>query len=88
MTIAADKTLTGQVELGLTDAYLKWLPTARSSIFTRTDGPYHFTTIHFSGTSAKPVQDLTPRIASEISKSPLVALKLFFNSAGAWLDSD
>jgi hypothetical protein len=86
ITIAADKSLSGQIELGLTDPYLKWLPTAKSAIFTRDEGPYHFTTIHFSGTAQKPVQDLSPRIASEVGKSPLLALKLFFNEAGNWFD--
>jgi hypothetical protein len=83
ITIAADKTLSGQIELGLSEAYLRWLPTARSAIFTREEGAYHFTTIHFSGTSQKPVQDLSPRIVHEVGKSPLLALKLFFNQAGA-----
>ena len=86
LTMAADKTLGGQIELGLTDPYLRWLPTARTAIFTRTEGPYHFTTIHFSGTAQKPEQDLSPRVAHEIGKSPLLALKLFFNQAGAWFD--
>jgi hypothetical protein len=86
ITIAADKTLSGQVEFGLTDPYLKWLPTARSAIFTRDEGPYHFTPIHFSGTAQKPVQDLSPRIEHEVGKSPLLALKLFFNQAGEWFD--
>ncbi len=84
ITIAADQTLSGQVELGLTDPYLKWLPTAKSAIFTRDEGPYHFTTIHFSGTAQKPVQDLAPRIMTEVGKSPTLALKLFFNQVGAW----
>jgi hypothetical protein len=88
ITIAADKTLSGQVELGLTDPYLKWLPTAKSAIFTRDEGPYHFTTIHFSGTAQKPVQDLAPRIMAEVGKSPTLALKLFFNQVGAWFDFD
>jgi hypothetical protein len=88
ITVAPDHTLSGQVELGLTDSYLKWLPTARPAIFTRDEGPYHFTTIHLSGTSQKPEQDLTPRITHEIAKSPLLALKLFFNSAGTWFDPD
>jgi hypothetical protein len=86
--IAADKTLSGQAELGLTEAYLRWLPTARSAIFTRDEGGYHFTTIHFSGTAQKPVQDLSPRVAKEVEKSPMLALKLFFNQAGEWFDSN
>ena len=88
LTIAADKTLSGQVELGLTDPYLKWLPTARTAVFTRDEGPYHFTTIHFSGTAQKPVQDLSSRIEHEVGKSPLLAIKLFFNQAGSWFDFD
>jgi len=88
LTIAADKSLTGQLDLGLTDAYLHWLPTARTAIFTRDEGLYHFTTIHFSGTAAKPEQDLSPRIAKEVGKSPLLALKLFFNQAGEWFNID
>jgi len=86
MTIAADQKLSGQIEFGLTDPYLHWLPTARKAIFTRDEGPYHFTTIHFSGTAQKPEQDLSARISHELAKSPLLALKLFFNQAGEWFD--
>jgi hypothetical protein len=88
ITLAADKSLGGQLELGLTHPYLKWLPTAETTIFTRTEGSYHFATIHLSGTAQKPGQDLSPRIIHEIAKSPLLALKLFFNSAANWFDSD
>jgi hypothetical protein len=88
LTVAADKSLSGQVELGLTNPYIKWLPTAKKAIFTRDEGPYHFTTIHFSGTSKKPQQDLTARVEHEVAKSPLLALKLFFNQAGSWFDFD
>lgn len=86
LTLAADQRLSGQIEFGLTDPYLHWLPTARAKIFSRDEGPYHFTTVHFSGTAQKPEQDLSPRIAHEVGKSPLLALKLFFNQAGAWFD--
>lgn len=86
LTIAADGALSGQIEFGLTDPYLHWLPTARTVIFTREEGPYHFTTIHFSGTAQKPEQDLSPRIAREVEKSPMLALKLFFKQAGEWFD--
>lgn len=88
ITIAKDQTLSGNIELGLTDAYLHWLPTAKQAIFIRDDGPYHFTTVHVSGTVQKPEQDLSGRIAKEVEKSPLVALKLFFNQAGEWFNFD
>jgi hypothetical protein len=86
LTINADKTLHGQLEVGLTEPYLRWLPTARSAIFTRDEGPYHFTTVNFSGTAQKPEQDLSARVIHEVGKSPLLALKIFFNQAGEWFD--
>jgi len=88
MTVNADRTLSGQIELGLTDCYLRWLPTAKTAIFTREEGPYHFTTVHFFGTAQKPQQDLIARVTHEVGKSPMVALKLFFNQAGEWLESN
>jgi hypothetical protein len=88
LTIAKDQTLTGEVEFGITDPYIKWLPTAKQAIFTRQEGAYAFTTIHFSGTGKKPQQDLSPRVTKEVEKSPLLALKLFFNAAGNWFDFD
>jgi hypothetical protein len=87
-TIAKDKTLSGTFELGVTSPYLKWLPTAESAIFTRVDGPYHVAVIHLFGTSTKPQQDLSPRIAKELEKHPFVALKLFFNSTDALFNNN
>jgi hypothetical protein len=83
-----DGALTGEMQLGLTDPYLSWLPTARSAIFTRDDGPYHFATVHFSGTTQKPQQDLTDRVTKEVEKSPKTELKLFFHAASNWFDLD
>jgi len=88
VTLAKDQTLSGNLELGLTDSYIKWLPTAKTAIFTRVDGVYHFATIHLSGTSQKPEQDLSGRIAKEVEKSPLLTLKLFFNQAADWFSFD
>ena len=85
MSIAKDQTLSGNLELGLTDTYLHWLPTAHQ-VFTRDEGPYHFGIIHLSGTAQKPEQDLSQRLAKEVEKSPLLTLKLFFNQAGEWFD--
>jgi len=87
-SIAKDKTLSGELDLGVTSPYLKWLPTAESVIFTHVDGPYHVAVIHLSGTSKKPQQDLSPRIAKELEKHPFVALKLFFNSTDILFDNN
>lgn len=80
-----DKTLSGQLEIGLTAPYLKWLPTAQTAIFTRAEDSYHFTTVHLYGSSTKPQQDLTPRLLKEIGDHPFVAVRLFFNSSSEWL---
>ena len=80
VSLAKDKTISGVLDLGLTDPYLKWLPTAKTAIFTHPDGDYYTTPVHFSGTSQKPVQDLSPRVVKEIEHSPFVAVKLFFNA--------
>ena len=84
--LAKDKTLSGELELGLAEPYLRWLPSLESQVFTRRDGPYLLTTIHISGTSKKPQQDLSPRIADELEKHPFTALQVFFNSSSAWFE--
>jgi hypothetical protein len=80
VTLAKDKTLSGELHLGMTDPYIQWLPTAKTALFTQEDGDYHVATIHVSGTAKKPVQDLSPRVEKELEKSPLTAVKLFFNA--------
>ena len=80
IAISKDKELSGQVRLGLTETYLHWLPTATTAIFTDDEGSYHTTTVQISGTLKKPHQDLSARIVKEIERSPLVAVKLFFNT--------
>jgi hypothetical protein len=80
VTMAKDGTLSGELRLGLTGSYIKWLPTAKTAIFTEADGDYSTTTIHISGTAKKPVQDLSSRVLKELAKSPGTAIKLFFNA--------
>jgi hypothetical protein len=80
VTAAKDKTLSGELRVGLAPAYLKWLPTARTAIFTEADGDYAVTVVHVSGTMEKPQQDLSARVIKELEKSPGTAIKLFFNA--------
>jgi hypothetical protein len=86
--VSKDKTLSGVLHLGMTDPYIKWLPTAKTAIFTQDDGDYHVASIQLSGTSKKPAQDLTTRVTAEIAKSPGTGFKLFFNQVGDWFDTD
>ena len=81
VSVAKDKTLSGELRLGITDAYLKWLPRAKKEIFTDNEKGYHTTTITLSGTMGAPHQDLSSRVMKEISKSPGTVVKMFFNFA-------
>jgi hypothetical protein len=87
-SMAKDKTLSGELQLGLADAYLKWLPGAEAKIFTQVDGPYHVAVIHLSGSAGKPKQDLSPRILAQIGDHPGVALKLLLNASLSFFESD
>lgn len=78
--MAKDKTLSGRLELGLTEPYLRWMPSLQTSVFNKVDGRYHWTTIQISGTSEKPQQDLSARVEAELARHPFTALKVFFNS--------
>ena len=79
--MARDKALSGELELGLTEPYLRWLPSLEKDVFTGRDGAYYTTTIHISGTSEKPQQDLSARLTAELERHPFTALKLLFNSS-------
>jgi hypothetical protein len=79
-TISKDGALSGALQLGLTDPYLKWLPQAKTVIFSKANGPYNFTTVHLSGTMQKPKQDLSPRVLKLLAKSPGTEIKLFFRA--------
>jgi hypothetical protein len=87
LRLAKDKSLSGELDLGVTDPYLRWLPSLEKDVFTRADGRYHVTTIHLSGTSTKPQQDLSTRLTAEMTKHPFVALKLFFNSSSSGFEN-
>jgi hypothetical protein len=84
--IAKDKTISGEVELGLTEPYLRWLPSLEQDVFNKVDGPYHWTTVRIFGTTSKPEQDLSARITRDLERHPFEAVKLLFNSSSVWFD--
>lgn len=88
VTMRGDQSLNGDLNIGLTDPYLQWLPTARETIFTRNEGPYCFAPVHVSGTIHKPQQDLSERITREVEKTPRLAIKIFLRQAAEWLNFD
>jgi hypothetical protein len=79
-----EKSLNGAIQLGVAPAYLEWLP-QRSEVFPNEKAGYLWTTVHLSGTTDRPGQDLSPRIVDALKESPGAFLELIFRQFGAWL---
>lgn len=76
--------LSGTLQLGLQEAYLDWLPKAKTEIFTRSEGGYLWTPVQLSGTLEHPEEDLSERLMHTLEHSPKVVLKLVFKKVGDW----
>lgn len=76
----------GTLNLGVKPENLDWLPKAKELIFTRSEGGYLWTKVKLSGTLQEPQNDLTPRIAEVLRKSPTSAAGLFFREVGEWIE--
>ena len=79
-----EKSLAGTIELGAAREYLEWLPKA-GEVFTRDHDGYLWTTVHLSGTTEKPEQDLSLRILDVLKESPGALLGVFFRQMSDWL---
>src|SRR5256714_12858817 len=83
--LAIDRgTLSGAIELGVARQYLNWLPKP-DEIFTREQGGYLWTTVHLSGTTEAPKEDLSPRVVDLLKQSPAAFLGFLFRQLSAWL---
>ena len=80
------KKLSGELQLGITPAYLEWLPKAQR-IFTRQRDGYLWTTVQLGGTMDDPQEDLSARVAELLKKSPAAALGLFIRGIGEWFEN-
>ncbi len=78
------RSLRGTLKLGLTRAYLDWLPNPEE-VFSRRENGYLWTHVHLSGTIEQPGQDLSPRIIELFKESPGAYLGLLFRQVGDWL---
>jgi hypothetical protein len=74
----------GTIKLGLTRAYLDWLPNPEE-VFGRRSNGYLWTDVHLSGTIDEPRQDLSQRIIELFKESPGAYLGLLFRQFGDWL---
>jgi hypothetical protein len=80
------KRLSGELQLGITPEYLEWLPKAQR-VFTRQRDGYLWTTVQLGGTMDDPEEDLSPRVAELLKKSPGAALGLFIRGIGEWFEN-
>lgn len=76
--------LAGQLSLGVAESNLDWLPKAKDDIFTKAKNGYRWTKVEISGTLQNPQNDLTPRIADALKRSPAESTGLFFRQIGEW----
>jgi hypothetical protein len=85
-TVLVDKgSLEGSLQFGATRKYLEWLPRAEE-IFSRERDGYLWTTVNLAGSLQNPKEDLSPRVAELLKKSPAAAIGLFFRRMGEWFE--
>ena len=78
------KALRGAIELGVARHLLDWLPKPEE-VFPHEHDGYLWTTVHLSGTTDAPQQDLSPRIIEVLKENPGAALGLLLRQFGEWL---
>src|SRR5437868_12440358 len=78
------KALRGAIELGVARHLLDWLPKPEE-VFPHEHDGYLWTTVHLSGTTDAPQQDLSPRIMEVLKENPGAALGLLLRQFGEWL---
>jgi hypothetical protein len=80
-----NRRLNGTLQLGATPQYLEWLPRAER-VFARERNGYLWTTVRLTGTVDDPREDLSPRVAELLKKSPGAAIGIFFRRIGEWFE--
>jgi hypothetical protein len=78
------KGLSGAIELGVARHLLDWLPKPEDVFPHQHDG-YLWATVHVSGTTDAPQQDLSPRIMEVLKENPGTALGLLLRQFSEWL---
>lgn len=64
LDIAADQSLAGTLEVGLSPQTLRWLPGSRNRVFITSRDGYLWTTVRIGGTLQNPTEDLSPRLVA------------------------
>lgn len=81
--VIENKRLGGTLQFGATPKYLEWLPKAER-VFARQRDGYLWTTVNLAGTLDEPKEDLSPRVAELLKKSPGAAIGIFIRRVGEW----
>jgi len=79
-----NKELSGAIELGVVRHLLDWLPKPEE-VFPREHDGYLWTTVHLSGTTDAPEQDLSPRVVEVLKGNPGATLGLLLRRFEEWL---
>jgi hypothetical protein len=78
--------LGGTLQFGATPKYLEWLPRAER-VFARERDGYLWTAVNLAGTLEEPKEDLSPRVAELLKKSPGAAIGIFIRRIGEWFEN-
>jgi len=66
--VAADRSLAGQLRVGLTPQTLQWLPGSQERVFTQAANGYLWTGVKISGTPEQPKEDLSARLIAAMGR--------------------
>lgn len=80
-----DNRLEGELEIGLREEDLTWLPGATRTVFDHRENGLHWATTSISGTVDEPKHDLGDQVLGQLRKHPLALLRLGIRGLSWWL---
>ena len=75
VSVSADRSLSGEVRVGVASALLRSLPGAREKVFTETRDGFVWTPVRLGGTLESPSEDLSARLAMAAGETVLEAVQ-------------
>lgn len=81
LRVAAGGALAGQLQVGLDQNTLKFLPGAREAVFKTTRGDWNWSSVQLGGTLSQPTEDLSSRLTTSIAAGVLL------NQSGKAIDA-
>lgn len=88
--IESNDAMDGTFEVGVTSQTLRWLPGSQERVFTKARDGYQWTTVHVTGTTAHPKEDLSRRLlraaGEEVIESGLEVIEQVPDNANDVID--